>query len=133
MARGFVAVNDAFVRHAVDHGRRRSESGGRLVLLAGLQRQGCLADGAAQLRGERVVTGSMQRRLPCSLFSRFRIRQAQTPYRTMVQIGPQKSRVACRLALRLSTTEPGGGRALAIVGPLNRGKPEYNHSLSPWN
>src|ERR1700722_274251 len=50
---------------------------------------------------------------------------------TMVQIGPQKSRVACRLALRLSTTEPGGARALVIVGPLNRGKPEYNHGLSP--
>src|SRR6266404_7587208 len=51
----------------------------------------------------------------------------------MVQIGPQKSRVACRLALRLSTTERGGGSALAIVGALNPGKPEYNHSLSPWN
>src|SRR3982074_3067582 len=53
--------------------------------------------------------------------------------KTMVQIGPQKSRVACRLALRLSIDTPGRGMALAIVGPLNCGKPEYNHGLSPWN
>src|ERR1700691_3653809 len=49
------------------------------------------------------------------------------------RIGPQKSRVACRLALRLSTPQPDGASALAIVGSLNDGKPEYNHSLSPWN
>src|ERR1700737_2585550 len=133
MARGLIAVNDALVDHAVDHGGRRGEGGGRLFLFAGLQREGCLADGAAQLRGERVVTGSMHRRLSGSLFSRFRIRQAQTPCQTMVQIGPQKSRVACRLALRLSIHKPGGAMALAIVGPLNSGKPEYNHGLSPWN
>src|ERR1700692_4846083 len=116
MARGLVAVNNAFVHHAVDHGSRSGESGGRVVLLAGLQRQGRLTDGAAQLRGERVVTGSMHRRLSGSFFSRFRIRQAQTPYETMVQIGPQKSRVACRLALRLSIDKADGGISLAIVG-----------------
>src|SRR5882762_9206305 len=88
MARSLVAVNNALVDHAVDHRGRGGKGGGRLVLLAGLQRQGCLADGAAQLRGERIVTGSMHRRLPCSLFSRFRIRQAQTPYRTY---GPNRT------------------------------------------
>src|SRR3984957_4375693 len=80
VTRSLVAVNDALVHHAVDHGSGGGKCGGRLFLLAGLERQGRLADGAAQLRGERVVTGSMHRRLPCSLFSRFRIRQAQTPY-----------------------------------------------------
>ena len=88
MTRGFVAVNDALVHHAVDHRSRGGESGGRLVLLAGLQCQGCLANGAAQLRGERVVTGSVHRRLPGSLFSRFRIRQAQTPY---TALGPNRT------------------------------------------
>ena len=133
MARGFIAVNDAFVDHAVDHRRRGGEGGGCLVLLAGLQRKGCLAYGAAQLRGERVIAGSVQRRLSGGFFSRFRIRQAQTPYRTTVQIGPQKSRVACRLAPCLSIEKPSGGLSLAIVGPLKCGKPEYNHGLSPWN
>jgi hypothetical protein len=75
----------------------------------------------------------MHRRLPGSLFSRFCIRQAQTPYQTMVQIGPQKSRVACRLTLSLSIDTPGGAMPLAIVRPVNCGKPEYNHGLSPWN
>src|ERR1700722_1378991 len=79
MTRGLIAMDDALVHHAVDHRSRGGEGGGRLVLLAGLERQGCLADRAAQLRGKGVVTGSMHRRLAGSLFSRFRIRQAQTP------------------------------------------------------
>src|ERR1700722_7440375 len=77
VTRSLVAVNDALVHHAVDHGGGGGERGGRLVLLARLERQGRLADGAAQLRGERVVTDSMHRRLAGSFFSRFRIRQAR--------------------------------------------------------
>ena len=47
------------------------------VLLAGLERQGRFADGAAQLRGQRVVAGTMHGRLSGRFFRRFRIRQAQ--------------------------------------------------------
>ena len=77
MPRSLVAMNDAFVDHAVDHGRCFVERGCRLGVLAGFERQGCLADGAAQLRSQRVIAGAMHRRLSGSLFSRFRIRQAR--------------------------------------------------------
>src|SRR5450631_4299928 len=53
--------------------------------------------------------------------------------KTAAQIGPQKSRVACRLGLRLSIDKPSDVLRLVIVGSLNRRKPEYNHGLSPWN
>jgi hypothetical protein len=83
MPRSLIAMNDALVDHAVDDRGGGSEGGGRLVVFAGLERRGGLAYGAAQLRGERVVTGSMHRRLSGSFFSRFRIRQAQTPYQAL--------------------------------------------------
>ena len=79
MASSLVAVNDALIDHAVDHRRRIGEGGGRFVVFAGFERQGRFADGTAQLRGERVITGTMHRRLSGSFFSRFRICQAQTP------------------------------------------------------
>src|SRR5580698_2585477 len=79
MTRSLVAVNDALVDHAVDHRRRLIQRRGGFRMLAGLERQGGLADGTAQLRGEGVVAGAVRRRLPGSFFSRFRIRQAETP------------------------------------------------------
>src|ERR1700722_4729092 len=89
--RRLVSGDEALVHDGVDQGGGGGKCGGRLFLLAGLERQGRLADGAAQLRGERVVTGSMHRRLPGSFFSRFRIRQARDslknkgPNRTLKQ------------------------------------------------
>src|SRR5271167_3722760 len=79
MASGLVSVDDSLVHHAVDHRGGGGEGGSGLIVRARLQRQRCLTDGTAQLRGERVVTGTMHRRLSGSFFSRFRIRQAQTP------------------------------------------------------
>jgi hypothetical protein len=76
LVRRLIAVNNAFVDHAVDDRRGAREGRGGLSVLAGLERQGGLTDGAAQLRGERVVPGAMHGRLPGSFFSRFRIRQA---------------------------------------------------------
>ena len=80
MPSGLIAMNDALVDHAVDHRCGGGKGGGRFLMFARLEREGGLADGAAQLRGERVVTGPMHRRLSGSFFSRFRIRQAQTPH-----------------------------------------------------
>ena len=77
VARGLVAVNDALIHHAVDDRGCFGERAGGFRMLAGLERQGRLPDGAAQLRGERVVAGAMRRRLSGSFFSRFRIRQAR--------------------------------------------------------
>ena len=75
--RGLIAMNNALVDHAVDDGRRFVERRCRLGVLAGFERQGRLADGAAQLRGQRVVPGAMHGRLSGSFFSRFGIRQAR--------------------------------------------------------
>jgi len=47
MTSGLIAVNDALVDHAVDHRGRGGEGGGSLFMLAGLEREGGLADGAA--------------------------------------------------------------------------------------
>src|SRR3974390_1236483 len=79
MTSGLVTMDDSLVHHAVDHRGGSGEGGSRLIVLAGLERERGLADGTAQLRSERVVTGTMHRRLSGSFFSRFRIRQAQTP------------------------------------------------------
>src|ERR1700722_20231808 len=49
------------------------------------------------------------------------------------KIGPQKSRVACRVAPHLSIDTRAGVLTLDIVVPLIPRKPEYNHGLSPWN
>src|SRR5258708_33245008 len=43
------------------------------------------------------------------------------PARSRVPIGPQKSRVAFRIGLRLSIDTPSVGRALAILGPPTHG------------
>jgi hypothetical protein len=82
VASSFVAMNDALVHHAVDDGSRVRESCFSFGVLAFLERVSRFTDGAAQLRGERVVTGSMHRRLPGSFFSRFRIRQSANSLKT---------------------------------------------------
>ena len=79
MPGGLVAVNDALVDHAVDDRGGVRERRRCIVVLARLQCQRCLADGAAQLRGQGVVAGAMHGRLSGSFFSRFRIRQTKTP------------------------------------------------------
>jgi hypothetical protein len=76
MAGSFVAMNDALVNHAIDDRSRVRECGFSFRVLAFFESMSRFADGAAQLRGKRVVTGSMHRRLPRSFFSRFRIRQS---------------------------------------------------------
>ena len=77
MTSGFVAVNDAFIDHAVDYRGGFIERRGGFRMFARLERQGGLTDGTAQLRSEGVVAGAVRRRLPGSFFSRFRIRQAR--------------------------------------------------------
>ena len=76
MTRRFVAMNDAFIDHAIDDGGGMGKSGSGVFLLTGLKRQCGLSNGAAQLGGQRVVAGAMYSGLPGSLFSRFRVRQA---------------------------------------------------------
>ena len=79
MACGFIAVDDALVNHAVDHRGGGRKGGGSFVVLAIFQRQRRFTDGATQLRGEPVVAYAVRRRLSRSFFSRFCIRQGQTP------------------------------------------------------
>jgi len=81
MPRSLIAMNNAFVDHAVDDRRRFIERRRSFGVLAGLERQGRLADGAAQLRGQCVVPSAMHGRLSGSLFSRFRIRQARHSFK----------------------------------------------------
>ena len=99
-----IAVNDALVDHAVDDRRRRGERCSRVGLIAGLEREGGLTDGAAQLRGQGIVAGAMRGRLSGSFFSRFRIRQAGTPTGISRRTGPEKSRVFSGSSPWLSNT-----------------------------
>jgi hypothetical protein len=88
MTSGLIAMNDALVDHAVDDRGGAVERRHSLSMLAGLHRRRCLADGAAQLRGEAVITGTMRRRLAGSFFSRFRIRQGANSLKTEPRILP---------------------------------------------
>jgi hypothetical protein len=107
MPSGLVAVNDALVHHAVDDRCGVRERGGGVIVLAGFERESRLADGAAQLRSQSVVAGAVRGRLSGSFFSRFRIRQAETPRRTIGTRGdPQKSRVFSGSGARLSMRQP---------------------------
>jgi hypothetical protein len=77
MPRSLIAMNDAFIDHAVDHRRGFFERRFSLGVFARFERQGCLSDGASQLRGEPVVPSTVHGRLSGSFFSRFGIRQAR--------------------------------------------------------
>ncbi len=78
MPRGLIAVNDALVDHAVDDRGCFGERGGGFGMLAGFERQGRLADGAAQLRGERVVAGAMHASTVGQLFQQISYSPSET-------------------------------------------------------
>jgi hypothetical protein len=126
MAGSFVAMNDALVHHAIDDGSRVGESCFCFGVLTFLKSQSRFADGAAQLRSERVVTGSMHRRLPGSFFSRFRIRQSTDSLKSE----PRSLPTGAALVNEGKATALGD---VSTVRALKPKKPEYNHSLSPWN
>jgi len=77
MPGSLIAMNNAFVDHAVDHRRGLVKRCRSFRVLAGFERQGRLTYGAAQLRGECVIPSAVHGRLSGSFFSRFGIRQAR--------------------------------------------------------
>ena len=81
MPGSLIAMNNALVDHAVDDRRGFVERRCGLSVLAGFERQGCLTDGTAQLRGECVVPSAVHGRLSGSFFSRFGIRQARHSFK----------------------------------------------------
>ena len=88
VASGLIAMNNALVDHAVDDRGGTVERRHGFGMFASLHGGRCLADGAAQLRGEAVITGTVHRRLAGSFFSRFRIRQSANSLKTEPRILP---------------------------------------------
>ena len=105
--RGLVAVNDAFIDHAVDDRRGMSERRGGIFLFTRFDRQGGFTDGGTQVRGQSIIAGAMRGRLSGSFFSRFRIRQGGDSSRDVgPDGGPQKSRTFSGPGVRLSMRGP---------------------------